>query len=370
MEVEYFSYAYVNDQLRQDWLEAISKIVTSGVFIGGKEVDLFEENFSKVIGIGHAIGVSNGFDGLELALRALGIGPGDHVAVPAHTFIATWNAVIACGAIPVGIDVGIDAQIDLENLTDVLKTKDIACVVPVHMHGHMVDMESLQKVCNSFDVSIVEDASQSHLAFRRGISAGTASDVGVFSLYPTKNLGALGDAGVVVTKNENVAERVRKLSNYGSKRREKYIHSELGFNRRLDPLQAAVLNVNIRYLREWNSIRAAHAAEYSSAMNELGIHYLVGHEGSVWHHFCIFVDERDQVRDFLQKNGVSTEVHYPRVAAHEVESFSGITHGNYPIATEISKTILSLPISQFHSKEMVHKVISVLREAKLLGILK
>lgn len=370
MPVKFFSFDYASDQLRAEWLDSIARVVYAGVFISGDEVSRFEENFSNTIGVANAVGVSNGFDGLELGLRAIGIGPGDKVIVPAHTFIATWNAVLACGAIPVGIDVGPDAQIEVNRLDQRIRQRDISCVIPVHMHGHMADMRSIRDICNRYEVALVEDASQSHLASRDGVNAGTESDIGVFSLYPTKNLGALGDAGIVVTNDLLLADKIRKLSNYGSEKKEKYFHSELGFNRRLDPIQAAVLNVNIKNLRRWNSIREDHAVSYANAFKRMGINHLVGHTGSVWHHFCIFVSNRDQLVDFLKEKGIGTEIHYPRVAAHECESFAHLSHHQFPNASRISKQILSLPISQFHTPEMISEVIYQIEQAQGKGILK
>jgi dTDP-4-amino-4,6-dideoxygalactose transaminase len=369
MAVKFFSFDYANVQLRAEWLEAITRIVDAGIFIKGEEVSQFEELFSNEVGVTHAIGVSNGFDGLELGLRAIGVGPGDNVIVPAHTFIATWNAILACGANPIGVDVGPDAQIDINRLEQRVKQSDISCVIPVHMHGHMADMKNIKEICNRFEVAIIEDASQAHFASREGFNAGAESEIGVFSLYPTKNLGAIGDAGIMTTNKSYLAEKIRKLANYGSDVRAKYIHRELGFNRRLDPLQAAVLNINIRYLKLWNSIREEHAAQYSIACQRLGINHLVGHEGSVWHHFCILIEKRDQLVDFLKKNGIGTEIHYPRLAAHECESFANVISNSYPNASRISNQILSLPISQFHTPDMISEVIYHLEQAQIKGLI-
>jgi dTDP-4-amino-4,6-dideoxygalactose transaminase len=369
MNVDFFTYSYVPISIKKLWLDSVSYVIQSGNFIGGSYVTKFEKEFADLCKSNYAVGVSNGFDGLEIALRALGIGHGDTVVVPAHTFIATWNAVLAVGASPLGVDVGNDAQIDVLQFQEIALRRKISCVIPVHMHGHMSDMVELAKICRNLNIPIIEDASQSHFAERDGKIAGTTGDISVFSLYPTKNLGALGDAGVIITNQMNLATKARKLANYGSENNDKYHHNEIGYNKRLDAVQAAILRVNLDFINEWNSIRKNLARIYVDCCEELKISYLKGREGSVWHHFCIKASNRDAVQAFLLGQGIGTDIHYPFLAADEVEQFAGLKRGKYPIAKELSNSLLSLPISQFHDQEMITYVCKILKKARSQHIL-
>lgn len=363
MKVDFYNFKYAPNSLLDLWRSAVEQGIKDGVFIGGLAVNKFEEEFAQATGTRYAVGVSNGYDGLEIALRALGVGAGKRVAIPAHTFIATWNAVIAVGAIPVGIDVSEDGQINVQELVKTMERMDIDCVVPVHMHGHVSDIQFLRKLCDKRGILMIEDASQAHLASRDGFMAGSIGDIGVFSLYPTKNLGALGDAGVIVTNKAHIAQKVRSLCNYGSAGDNKYVHNELGFNRRLDALQARILSENLKFLVEWNSLRKYKSNLYIEHMQELGINFLRGRDGSVWHHFCIFSKKRDMLQSYLRNRGIGTEIHYPRLAAHEAEKFMSVRKGLYPVAETFSANILSLPLSQFHSDSMIEFVCDNLRMA-------
>lgn len=365
MKVDFYNFHYVPEEVKNNWRLAFESCIQEGVFIGGSAVSDFENQFSKILGCVYSIGVSNGYDGLELALRALDIGAGKKVALPAHTFIATWNAVIAVGATPVGVDIGDDGQMDTVALTRVVEQQEIACVIPVHMHGHVADLKTIKRVCDAKNISIIEDASQAHLAHRDALKAGVTGDIGVFSLYPTKNLGALGDSGVIVTNQEKLERKIRSMSNYGSKKDSKYEHSQLGFNRRLDSLQARILSENLKFLEEWNRKRQEKVDIYLETMQEMSIKFLPGREGSVWHHFCIFSDKRDALQDYLKRNGVGTEVHYPNLAAYEVEEFMGTKRNYYPVAEQFANSVLSLPLSPFHDNEMIRYVCGVMRTAHI-----
>lgn len=369
MKVEFFSFDYAPAWLKESWLKSFNETIIDGAFIGGSKLKEFEENFASQLGVDSSIGVSNGFDALEVALRALGIGVGHKVAIPAHTFIATWNAVLAVGATPLGIDVSDDAQIDVQKFNELIKRESISCVIPVHMHGHMSDFKLIRSICDDSGLVMVEDASQAHFAHRDGYKAGTLGEIGIFSLYPTKNLGALGDAGIVVTKDRELELRIRSMINYGSSASNKYDHYRLGYNKRLDSLQASILNNNLQYIDEWNAWRQELAGVYSDACTNLEIPFLAGRDGSVWHHFCIFSKNRDELKRFLMHLGVMSEIHYPNVAAYEVAQFANLERGNFPIAEKIATTSLSIPLSQFHSKEMIHYVVDCLRKAKNLSLI-
>lgn len=358
-EISFFSLNKVPEYLKGEWLSAISQVIESGQFIGGPQVRNFEENWAAHVGVNYAIGVGNGLDGLVIALRALGIGSGDTVAVPAHTFIATWNAVKLVGATPVGIDVD---DLGLLNL-DILESleSDFKCVIPVHMHGAMVDMHRLSNWAKERQILLIEDASQAHMGTIGGLTAGKASDIGVFSLYPTKNLGALGDAGIVVTDDEDLAAKVRSIANYGASPKDKYLHETFGVNSRLDPLQAAVLDVNLSNLDAWNARRKEIARVYIENVKENPKLKIMNKivQSSVWHHFPIISEERNQLLLYLRSNGISTEIHYPRTAAEEYFEITGLTKIEFPQAQNLANNILSLPISPWHSDVEILKVCDV-----------
>jgi dTDP-3-amino-3,4,6-trideoxy-alpha-D-glucose transaminase len=363
-KIPFFSLNIAPKSLKDEWRSAIDEVIESGQFIGGPQVKRFEESWADSVGVKHAVGVGNGLDGLVIALRALGVGSGDNVAVPAHTFIATWNAVKLVDANPIGIDVN---ELGLMNL-DILESKniDFKCVIPVHMHGAMVDMNRLATWARERQILIVEDASQSHMANFGDLRAGQASDIGVFSLYPTKNLGALGDAGIMVTDRDDLALQIRCISNYGASPSDKYFHETFGVNSRLDSIQAAVLNVNLGHLLDWNNRRREIARHYISKIKE-NSHFRIlnkAPETSVWHHFPLVSNVRDQLINHLKSNGISTEIHYPRTASEEFYEITGLLKVEFPIAELLAKEIFSLPISPWHTNDEILEVCNVLNEFK------
>ena len=239
--IPFFSFDLAPDEIRLKWKAAINKVVDEGIFIGGNEVEQFENNWADLTNSKFAIGVGNGYDGLVLALKALGVGPGDRVVVPAHTFIATWTSVAAVGAIPIAVDVDSHGLLDV-NLLEMIEEK-VAAVIPVHLHGSLADMRGVTDWARRNNAKVVEDASQAH-GFNQDKNPGyVPGDISVYSLYPTKNLGALGDAGVITTNDEQLAMELKSLRNYGSKIGNKYEYESMGINSRLDPIQAAILNV-------------------------------------------------------------------------------------------------------------------------------
>jgi dTDP-4-amino-4,6-dideoxygalactose transaminase len=356
MSIPFFSFSQAPEILKSQWKDALSKVIAKGRFIQGDEVHAFQENWALTIGSNFAIGTSNGQDGLILALRALGISSGDNVVVPAHSFIATHNAVLALGANIISVDVNEEGLIDIEALESL--SEEIVAIIVVHMHGQVCDMKTITKWTQEKKIKLIEDCSQAHLSTTAGRYAGTWGDVGVFSLYPTKNLGALGDAGVIVTNDVNLAEKLFKLANYGSSSKDKYFHSEFGLNHRLDEIQASILNVNLQYLEIWNKRRIEISEKYMLGLDANSLQFLQKSTvGNVRHHFCILVSDRDIFRIKLENVGIGTEVHYPCLASHEVEQFLGLKLGNYPNALRISKQTLSLPISPWMTDEEVYRVI-------------
>jgi dTDP-4-amino-4,6-dideoxygalactose transaminase len=364
MKVDFFSFSYSDPDLRSEWKALLSSVIDEGTFIGGIHLKDFEESWARFTGSKFAVGVSNGLDGLTLGLRALGIGAGDYVAVPAHTFIATWSSIIAVGANPIGIDVDDAGLMNLDHLRIVAKS--IKAVIPVHMHGSVVEMSKLYKICNdsalSSPIRIIEDASQAHGARSPdGNRLGKFSDLVVYSLYPTKNLGALGDAGVITTDLVEIENRIRSLSNYGSHKNNKYLHEHMGYNNRLDSIQASILRKNLEYLESWNLKRKQLSSIY---IRELSGAFTILQESrseSVRHHFCILTPERDRLREFLATKGISTEIHYPYVAGTEAMQFIG-QNVKFPNAERLAKTTLSLPISQWHNESQIDYVIATLKQ--------
>jgi len=343
----FFSFSSAPQVLKDSWRHALSEVIETGIFINGPQKNLFEVEFAEYLGSKFAIGVSNGLDGLILALESCGIGPGKKVALPNHTFIATWLAVHHVGAIPVGIAVDNQGLLDLSELESVID--EIDAVIPVHMHGGHVDMVKLLEITYKKNLVVIEDASQCHGGAIEGKKIGTFGDIGVFSLYPTKNLGALGDAGIVVTNSILVADRIREISSYGSAVDNKYTHKALGRNARLDEIQASILRISLMHLDTWNAHRIQIANEYKSVFSRKGIPFLSA-EGSIFHHFIIFSQNRDSLRSKLLDKGVTTEVYYPNPAYREY--FELVKNSNYIIEknTEyLSNNTVALPISQWLS---------------------
>lgn len=363
MLVDFFSFKYAPSELLSEWSNRIAEVISEGVFVAGIKVSEFEKAWADFTGSRFAVGVSNGFDGLTLALRTLEIGEGDFVAVPAHTFIATWNAVISVGATPIGVDVDEEGLIDLDLFRQI--SPKVKAVIPVHMHGSTVDMAGLHKICSDekldSPIRIIEDASQAHGAFSLGGSKlGKYSDLVVYSLYPTKNLGALGDAGVITANDQKFEETLRSLSNYGVSKDKKYVHQVLGYNNRLDPIQATVLTRNLELLPQWNTRRQYLSNLYIRELSEFIDILQVSRLDSVRHHLCVLTSKREVLREFLQNNGVKTEIHYPNLAGYEAMNFLK-KDSVFPKSESIATSTLSLPLSQWHNEEQILYVASKIR---------
>ena len=357
IKVPFFSFELAPSELRNEWKISTSRVIDSSKFINGQELKNLELDWSNYVGVDFAVGVGNGLDGLTLALKALNLPKNSKVIVPAHTFIATWTSVHLAGLIPMGVDVTNKGLLDLDALEN-LDISDISAVIPVHMHGQMVNMDRLTKWALHNNLKVIEDASQCHGCNQSGKKAGSWGDIGVFSFYPTKNLGAIGDAGICTTNIEEYANNIRAIANYGAFRENKYVHSKLGVNSRLDEIQAAILNTNLSKLDNWNDSRRFLANLYFKNLKDLvEISTLKADiESSVWHHFPIFTSKRDELREYLSLKGIQTEIHYPRVAATEYQEFSDSNRVIFPIANKISNEILSLPISPWHTQMQVEIV--------------
>jgi dTDP-4-amino-4,6-dideoxygalactose transaminase len=342
---------------------AMRRVVRSGRLIGGPEVEGFEARFAAYCGAGAMVGVGNGLDALTLALKAWGIGPGDEVIAPAHTFVATALAVDEVGATPVLVDVEPDTGlIDLARTAAAITPRTRA-IIPVHLYGHPADMDGLAAIVAGRDIKVLEDACQAHGARYKGRRCGSLGDAAAFSFYPTKNLGALGDGGALVTRDAAAAERVRMLANYGS--RQKYRHELAGRNSRLDPLQAAVLDVKLGHLDVWNARRGELALRYLTGLADLrGLELpaVRGWAEPVWHVYPVRAPgRRDELAAFLAEHGVGSNIHYP-IPVHLQPCYEGRwREGDYPAAERLASSLLSLPLDPFHTDAEIQHVIATVR---------
>lgn len=337
---------------------AVARVLDSGWYIGGAEVEAFEREFAVYVDTAHCVAVANGLEALHLALLAAGVKSGDEVIVPAHTFVATWLAVSQCGAIPVPVDVLPDTyQLDPARLEAAI-TERCRAIVPVHLYGMPADLSAIHDVAQGRGIAIVEDAAQAHGTRYRGRRIGGHSVASTWSYYPGKNLGAFGDAGAITTNDAALAARLRSLRNYGSSAR--YVHEERGFNSRLDPLQAAILRTKLRHLDEWNARRREIAARYLRELTGCGLVLLSVPEWaeSSWHLFPVRHPRRDALRDALQRLGVETLIHYP-FPPHLQRAYAelGFMRGAFPIAESIAGTVMSLPIGPAMTDAQVTAVI-------------
>ena len=324
---------------------AALRVARSGRYLGGPELEAFEQEFARYCGARHCVGVGSGMAALELALRAAGIGPGDEVVVPAYTFAATWFAVTRAGADPVGVDVREDTyNLDPDHLEAAI-TPRTAAIVPVHLRGEPAEMDRIGAIAAARELFVLEDAAHAHGARLDGRRAGALGDAAAFSFYPSKNLGALGDGGAVTTDDAELAQRVRMWGSYGS--RVKNEPEVVGSNSRLAELQAAVLREKLAVLDEWNGRRASHAAAYRDALAGAGDVELPQPGAAsepVWHLFVARHPRRDDAREALRAEGIETGVHYP-VPPHLTVPYGGdARRGEFPVAERLAQRSLSLPM--------------------------
>ena len=336
---------------------AIARALSAGRYILGPEVHAFESEFAAYLGVEHAIGVASGTDALTIALHACGIGSGDRVATVSHTAVATVAAIELAGAVPVLVD------IDPERFTidcHALEKLDVGAIVPVHLYGYPADMPRVMEIARRRGIKVIEDCAQSHGASILDRKTGSWGDAAAFSFYPTKNLGAIGDGGAVVTNDPKTAARARSLREYGWK--DRYVSEVPGMNSRLDEIQAAILRVKLRYLDAANERRRVIAAAYSAA---LGI--ASPPPGHVYHQYVIRSARRDELQAHLREHGIGTLVHYP-VPVHLQPAYRGrIEHGPLPHSEQAAREVLSLPMYPELSAEAIERVCSALREMKNAG---
>lgn len=353
--VPFLDLGAMDAELAVELERAFSRVLRSGRYLRGSEVEQFEHEFAGYCGQNVAVGVGNGLEALRLTLEAMGIGRGDEVLVSAHTFIATWLAISHVGARPVPIEPDERTMVMDPARVEASIGPRTAAILPVHLYGMPVDMEALAPIARKHGLALLEDAAQAHGARLRGRSLGVHSDATAYSLYPTKNLGALGDAGIVVSDDARLVERVRMLANYGEKGR--YQNEVRGHNSRLDEIQAALLRTKLERLDDWNEHRRSRARQYLDLLAGCAGLVLPGvTDGAlpVWHQFVVRVPARDLVRDELDRRGIETHVHYP-TPPHRAAAYASDYPDRLPVTEKIAESVISLPISpQLSARDCAH----------------
>lgn len=352
------------DLVSSDINKALADLFLSGDFILGSAVSDFESAFAKAAGSQYCVGVANGTDALELILRGLGIGAGDEVILPANTFVATALAVVRAGATPVLVDCSPqDLLIDLEHTARAITDRTKA-VIAVHLYGQMAPIDELVALCDLNGIHLVEDACQAHGATQGGKHPGAQAAAAAYSFYPGKNLGGFGDGGAVATNSDDLARRIRALRNYGSE--EKYVHDSLGFNSRLDSVQAVVLLSKLVHLPAWNEDRAAIAAQYTRELADVKVTLPSTAPGNVnvWHLYVARVSERQHVFTQLRDRGIGVGIHYPRpIHLQPAFNFLGKGKGSFPAAEAAANEVLSLPLYPGMPREHVTRVTQAVFDA-------
>lgn len=363
MRVSFVSFLPLEKELDHELREAFARVFEASWYIDGEEDKKFEAAFAKYCGVKYCVGVGNGLDALMLSLKALEIGTGDEVIVPSNTYIATVLAVTYAGATPVFVEPDIRTfNIDPAKVEAAI-SKRTRAIMPVHLYGQACDMDQIMKIAKKYCLSVIEDCAQAHGAIYKGRKAGTFGDLAAFSFYPGKNLGALGDAGAVVTNNEDLAQRVRALGNYGSDY--KYHHIYKGNNSRLDELQAAFLSTKLTHLDVMNAERRRIAERYDKEiLNRKVIKpYVAPQCIPVWHIYGVRCRERDALETYLNDRGIGTNKHYP-IPIHMQECYKDLNRkeGELPVAEEISRTELSLPMYYGMTDDEISYVITTVNE--------
>lgn len=357
-------------ELKSELDEAYNRVMNSGWYILGKEVEAFEIEFAEYCEAKHCIGVGNGLDALHLILRGYGIGPGDEVIVPTNTYIATWLAVSYAGATPVPVEPDEQTYNINPGLIEAAITEKTRAILPVHLYGQPADMSPINDLAEHYDLKVIEDAAQAHGARYHGKRVGSLGNAAAFSFYPGKNLGALGDGGAVVTNDDGLADRLRTLRNYGST--VKYHHEVKGYNSRLDELQAAFLRVKLARLDEWNDRRRDVAREYLSRFadaSKLILPSVLEGVEPVWHLFVVRHAQRDALQQSLAVAGIGTMIHYP-IPPHLQPAYAdlGWNEGAFPLAGRMAKEMLSLPIGPHLSEIDVRSVIKSVDNNAILNL--
>lgn len=366
MNVPFATFKPMHNEIREELNSAYEKVLDKSNFIQGNECKKIEEEFAEYCGVKYCVGVATGLDALMLILKAMNIGESDEVIVPSNTYIATALAVSYTGAKPVFVEPEIETfNIDVNKIEEKI-TNNTKAIIAVHLQGRTADMDAINAIAKMHNLKVIEDAAQAHGAKYKGKKAGSLGDAAGFSFYPGKNLGALGDGGCVTTNDKTLADKVRALGNYGSDY--KYHHIYKGVNSRLDEIQAAFLRVKLPNLDKWNEDRRATAKKYFEGIKNSLIKLPLKSTDEfehIYHVFVIRCDKRDELERYLNDNGIGTVKHYP-IPMHEQECYKdlGIKHDELPIAEEISRTVLSIPMYYGMTDEEVNYVIDMINKFK------
>lgn len=363
MRVPFLNFPGIYDELKDDIDSSVKEVFDSSWYILGNKCDQFEKSFATYTGVEFCIGVGTGLDAIKLLLEAHGIGAGDEVIVPSHTFIATWMAVSQCGATPIPVDVCPKTyNINPEQISQSITNRTRA-IIPVHLYGQSADMDKIKVLAERHKLTIIEDNAQSVGASYNDRKTGSLACSAATSFYPGKNLGAFGDGGAVTTNDPEIARKVNLLRNYGSDK--KYIHESQGTNSRLDEIQAAILSVKLGVLDEWNNRRTAIADQYTAELSscfDLQLPTISGRNKHVWHLFVIQHPERDRLAEFLAEKEIGTLVHYP-VPPHLSGAYVDLsyTQGSFPVTEELCNKVLSLPIGPHQSESETQYIINCIK---------
>jgi dTDP-4-amino-4,6-dideoxygalactose transaminase len=353
-------------ELRPEIDAAMKKTLESGRYVLGDEVDAFEHEYATYCESDYCVGVANGLDALHLALRAFDVGPGDEVIVPANTYIATWLAVSQCGATPVAIEPDQDTYNIAPDRIEAAISSRTKVIVAVHLYGQPADLDNIIALARRYGIKVLEDGAQAHGARYKGKRVGARGDIVAWSFYPGKNLGAFGDGGAITTDDEELAQRVRVLGNYGS--RSKYVNEVIGYNSRLDEIQAAVLRVKLRHLDRFNDARRSIAQTYSGDLvgTDLILPAVAEWAEPVWHLFVVRCARRDDLQRELNSVGIQTLIHYP-VPPHLQVAYAemGLKKGSFPISEKIHSEVLSLPMYPTMTPSEAAEVVTRVRDLRL-----
>lgn len=365
MKVPFLDLAAQSAEVADEVLPVWRRLFETAGFIGGSEIGAFEQEYADYIGVEHVIGVSNGTDALELAYRAVGVGPGDEVIMPANTFIATAEAVSRIGAVPVFVDVDEEHLLIDPDAVEAAITERTRVIVPVHLFGQTAPVERILPIADKHGLIVVEDAAQSQGASSSKGRAGAMARVAATSFYPGKNLGAAGDAGAVMTDDADIAAYIRNVGAHGSS--VKYVHDRIGMNARIDSIQAPVLRAKLKRLEGWNAARRAAAVRYATLLADIdGVRLpsVLAGNTDVWHLYVVRVDDRDRVLAVLTAGGVGVGIHYP-TPVHLTEAYAGLGYqrGQFPVAEAAADRILSLPMFPHVTSIQQERVAEVLRDA-------
>ncbi|MGB9840910.1 DegT/DnrJ/EryC1/StrS family aminotransferase [Thermovenabulum sp.] len=360
MHISFLDLKAQYQTIKKEIKKEIEEVLESGNYILGPKEKEFEKEIAEYLGVKHAIGVANGTDALVLSLDALGIGPGDEVITTPYTFFASAEAVSRVGAKPVFADISFDDNLNID-VRQIKKkiTKNTKAIIPVHIFGCPCNMDEIIQIARKYNLYIIEDACQAIGAQYKGKKAGTLGDIGCFSFFPTKNLGGYGDGGLVVTNNDEIAEKIMTLRVHGSTK--KYYHSRIGYNSRLDEIQAAILKVKLKYIDKWNQKRIEKAKLYNDKLKNLPITlpkiYDENHKKHVFHLYTILTPKRDELKNYLEQKGIPTGIYYP-LPLHLQEAYKdlGYKDGDMPNAEKASRQALSLPLYPELKEEEIYYI--------------